>query len=320
MKVLGVSFGRKNKNCDVVTKQALTGIMEVCPEAQVEFINTVNLNITHCTGCSACGPRKEKHGNPLCVINDDFPFLANAIIDADVLIIAAPVYVLGPVGQYKNLADRMGPALDRAFLTKENERRAELKMESLDPRYFKDRVVGLISVGGARTENWTSFGLSGMHLLTFPMQMTVVDQYNLYGMGDRVHPAFDEALMARIFQMGKNVVSQFGVPKLEAKFFGDEGICPICHCDILTIRGTTTVECPVCGTYGTLKVDGENVKTEFPQNEFERARLRYGGLLEHCEEIKSFIPPLIAKMQKDGHLIEGLLAHQKSIVELKKGS
>jgi len=320
MRVLGLSFGRKGKNCDITVKEALVGIKEAHPDADIRFINTINLEIGHCIACAACGKNREKIGNPMCILKDDFPFVMNEVIEADVLIIAAPVYVLGPVGQFKNFVDRQGPAHDRGFLIKENQRRAAAGIKSMDVKYFKDRMVGLISVGGARTENWTSFGLNGMHLLTFSMQMTVVDQYNLYGMGDKVNPAFVPELMARMKQLGKNVASQHGVPKLETKYFGDdEGICPVCHCNLLIVNGTTAVECPVCGTYGTMKVDGDKVSVDFPQSEIDRARLRIGGVIEHCEEIKSFIPPLIEKLEKDGHLLEGLLAHQKEIVELKKG-
>jgi len=317
MIVLGLSFGRKNGNCDIVVKEALLGAKSL--GAEVRFINTSNLRIDRCTGCGACDKRMEKGGPCRCVIKDDFPFVEHEILEADALIVAAPVYVLGPVGQYKNLCDRMGPSHDRTFMTKENERRKALGMKPLDERLFKDRFVGLISVGGARTENWTSFGLAGMHLLTFSSQMTVVDQLNLYGMGDRVNPAFHPDLMARVYQMGKNVTSVIGTPRLEAPFFGeDKGICPLCHCNLLTVKGTTDVECPICGIHGTLKVEGNKVSVDFPESQFERARLRYGGLEDHCNEINSMMEIAIAKMKQDGDKLPELLAHQKEIVPLDK--
>jgi multimeric flavodoxin WrbA len=317
MKVLGLSFGRKGGNCDIVVKEALMGAKAA--GAEIRFVNTVRLNIDRCTGCGACDKRREKGGPSRCIIKDDFPFVENEILDADAMIVAAPVYVLGPVGQYKNLCDRMGPSHDRAFMDKENARRAPLGIAPLDERIFKDHYVGLISVGGARTENWTSFGMSGMHLLTMSMQMTVVDQMNLYGMGDRVNPAFDPALMERLRKMGANVSSVVGTPRLEAPYFGDdEGICPLCHCDLLTVKGTTDVQCPVCGIHGLLKVDGDKVSVSYSAEQIERARLRIGGLQDHCAEINDMGAKAGEKMKKDGESLKALLAHQAEITEVDK--
>lgn len=319
MRMLGLSFGRKNGNCDVVVKEALLGAKAA--GAEVRFINTANLKLDRCIDCGGCVRDREKGGNGSCILKDDYPFVENEIFDADALIVAAPVYVLAPVGQYKNVCDRIGPARDRGFMTLENERRAALGMAPLDERLFKDRFVGLISVGGARTENWTSFGLAGMHLLTFSMQMTVVDQINLYGSGDRVNPAFDPALMARLAQMGKNVASVVGTPRLDAPYFGDdEGICPLCHCDLLTVKGTTDVQCPVCGIHGLLKVEKDKVSVSYTAAQMERARTRIGGLEDHVNEINDMKEHAIAKMKQDGDKLPGLLAHQKEITELDKRS
>ena len=50
MKVLGISFGRKNGNSDILVKEALYGAKEACPEAEIEFVNTINMNIGRCRG------------------------------------------------------------------------------------------------------------------------------------------------------------------------------------------------------------------------------------------------------------------------------
>lgn len=317
MRVLGLSFGRKNGHCDTAVKEALLGAKAA--GAEIRFINTVNLRIDRCTGCRACHIRRESGGPSRCTKKDDFPFVENEILDADAMIIAAPVYVLGPVGQYKNLCDRMGPPHDRASMVEENKRRASLGMERLDERLFKDRFLGLVSVGGAVTENWTSFGLSGLHLLTFSMQMTVVDQLNLYGMGERVSLAFDPELLARLFQMGKSVTSVIGTPRLEAPFFGEEeGICPLCHCDLLTVKGTTDVQCAVCGMHGTLKLEGDKVSVSYPAGQIERARPRYGGVEDHHFERAEMKELAAARLAKDGNKLPDLLRYQAEIKEVDK--
>jgi multimeric flavodoxin WrbA len=320
VKVLGLSFGRKNGNCDIVLKQALLGAKKT--GADVEYINTCNLKIDRCTGCGACDKLREKGGMSLCTIKDDFLFVENAIMEADALIVAAPVYVLAPVGQFKNLCDRIGPSHDRGALMRENNRRKDLGWSQdrmIDAKYFKDRPLGLISVGGARTESWTSMGVSGMHLIGFSNQMIPVDAINAYGMGDRVNPAFDQKFMDRLKKLGEHIGSAAGKSRKEIKWMGDEeGICPVCHCDQLTVRKGTTVECTVCGCVGTLKVIDEQITVDYAPEQLERSRYHIGGVIEHSLEIADMMSKVMDKIKKDGDKIPDLLAEQKIIPELKK--
>ena len=53
----------------------------------------------------------------------------------------------------------------------------------------------------------------------------------------------------------------------------------------MTLNGTDTVCCPVCGIYGTLKMDGHKVTVEFSEEEKNRSRLKLNGVLEHQEEL-----------------------------------
>ena len=84
-------------------------------------------------------------------MKDDYHILEEACLEADGIIIGAPVYAVGIVGQFKNFVDRFGPSHDRAALIEENKKRKAEGKPELDPRYFKDRYTGFISVGGAET-------------------------------------------------------------------------------------------------------------------------------------------------------------------------
>ena len=53
MIILGVSFGRKNSNTDILVKEALYGAREAAPEAEIRFINTATMNIGRCRGCKS---------------------------------------------------------------------------------------------------------------------------------------------------------------------------------------------------------------------------------------------------------------------------
>ncbi len=320
MKVLGLSFGRKNGNCDMLLKQALLGAQST--GAEVEYINTCNLKIDRCTGCGACDKVREKGGMSICIQKDDFAFVEDAIMEADAIIAAAPVYSVGPVGQYKNLCDKMGASHDRCALIRENERRRELGWSEdrmIARKYFKNRPLGLISVGGARTPGWTSMGLSGMHILGFSNQMIPVDAIDAYGMGDRVNPVFDREFMARLYRLGTNIGNALKLPEEETEWMGDhEGVCPVCHCNQLTVREGVTVECTVCGMVGELDIKDGKIQVEYPEEQFNRSRYRIGGLIEHNDEIRSMRSFAMMKMEKDGHRIPALLEPLNIIKEVKK--
>lgn len=103
MKILGLSFGKVMGNTDILVKEALYGAKEAAPNAQIRFINTNKLHIGRCIGCGACSMALEKGKDNDCIIKDDFQMVEDAVRDADCLIVGAPVYVLQPVGQFKDL-------------------------------------------------------------------------------------------------------------------------------------------------------------------------------------------------------------------------
>ena len=124
MKVLGISFGRKNQRSDVLVKEALFAAKAA--GADVQFINTLTLNIGHCRACDYCSRMRDKGEVEIhCCMKDDYHILEEACLEADGIIIAAPVYAVGIVGQFKNFVDRFGPSHDRAALLEENRKRKE---------------------------------------------------------------------------------------------------------------------------------------------------------------------------------------------------
>jgi flavone/flavonol reductase len=319
MKVLGISFGRKMKNCEILVKHALMEAEKA--GAEVSFIRMVDLDVKTCTGCGGCGKSLDNGGNGRCIIKDDLPYVDEAVLNSDAIIVAAPVYALGPSGQLKQMADRFGPSHDLAFLTNANEQRKEAGKtgdELVDPRNFKHRYAGLISVGGAKTKNWVSLGLPTMHILCFPAQIKVVDQIDAYNMGSIGSPLLDKDLMERVARLGRNVTSSIGKRHEEVKWMGEEdGTCPVCHCDLLIANGTTTVECPVCGIYGKVAIEGEKLKVTFSEAEQKRSRLNYDGKLEHYTEIKSFGSIAGPKMAAAKDVLPGMLEKYKDYREVK---
>lgn len=316
MKVLGLSFGRKMKCSEILVKEALYKAKEA--GADVQFISTVNMNIQHCKGCGACSAGRDNGKQIKCILKDDYEILEQAVLDADAVIVAAPVFAIAPVGQLKNFIDRFGPAHDRAALVAEQNKRIAAGKELLDERSFKDRYVGYISVGGASTQNWVSLGLPTMNIFGFSLMMKAVGQIDAYDMGRTANPVLDQDLMNRVGELGRRVAEAVGKPYEEVKWFGEEGTCPVCHCSLLTVNKTTTVECPICGIKGNLSVDGENVKVEFSKEQQNRARGTKIGLQEHYDEIQGMKDVAIPKIIATKETLPPMLEKYKNFDQLIK--
>jgi len=296
MKVLGISFGRVNQRSDVMVKEALFAAKAA--GAEVQFINTMRMDIGHCRACEYCARCREKGDREIhCCFKDDYAILEEACLDADGIIIAAPVYAVGIVGQFKNFVDRFGPSHDRAALIEENKKREKEGKELLDERYFKDRYVGFISVGGAQTHNWVSLGLPVLDLFSFSFCMKCVGHVDAYDQGRTAHPLFDKELMQKCSDLGTAVATSIGKPYEECDtWVGPEGACPVCHNSLLEFHGTTKVECPICGIWGEMKFEGESVKVEFSDAEKRRARNTIPGIYEHYNEIQNMITVCVPKL------------------------
>ena len=290
MKVLGLSSGRKMQNTEVLIKSALMGAEEA--GAEVEFIRMQDLDIKPCIFCKVC--LFQQKGPEACVIKDDGPYLYNHIMDNDGFILGAPVYSLTPPGIIKMFEDRMmGPKTDKSFIIEAKKVGGKDRMGGpryIDERLFKHRVGAFISLGGATTPNWLSFGLALLHTMTFPPQINVVDQMQVRTVGRKGHAVMLDEEMARARKMGRNVVKALKQPEGKEKWMGDEpGICPVCHSDLLTVGKKNPIECPVCGIFGTIKVDSDNnITVTFSKKEQARSRLTIAGKLEHFVELSGY--------------------------------
>ncbi len=308
MKVLGLSFGRNMKNCDILTKHALMAAKEA--GAQVKFMNVMKKDVQHCTGCGACSTRRDKGGQVECIIKDDYLEIEHEVLEADAIILAAPVYSIAPTGQLKNFIDRFGAAHDRAFNKAEQDMRLEKgDVELLDERLFKNKYVAYISVGGAQTQNWVSFGLPILYTFGMSMMMKPVGQLDAYDMGRTANPLFDDQLMAKVEALGAHLVDSIGKDYDDVKWLGDEGTCPVCHSSMITVLGKgMKVECPVCGIEGKLSVVDDEIEVSFPKEQEMRARGTFAGLEEHYLEIQHMkdvaIPKIIANKDKLAEMLK----------------
>ncbi len=292
MKLLGLTCGSPMGNTEVLVREALYAAEEAGVE--IAMIKLMDLDLRPCTGCLSCVESLMKGGPGRCIQKDDFAFLDEQFMDSDGVIVGAPVYVLGPNGLLKVVADRMGPTHDvswriQAKLIRENTGRTAGK--GPDERAFKKRVAGLISVGGATTPHWASLGLPLMHFITFPPAVQVIDQVQYLGTAAVGNFVLTPERFERAKTLGRNVAEAMLKPVEERAWKGDaEGICPVCHNDLLTVtNGRNPVECPICGIAGTLSVDGDRITVTFSEEEQARSRLTIAGKHEHWVEVSTSV-------------------------------
>ena len=133
VKVLGL-FGspRKGGNTDLLLAEALKGA--AAAGAKVEEIHLSDCKITPCRGCIGCF----KDG--ICVIMDEMQQLYPRLLEADIVILASPVYFYGITGWAKAMVDRIQALWARKYVL----HNPELGKEGVKRRGF------FISVGGTK--------------------------------------------------------------------------------------------------------------------------------------------------------------------------
>jgi multimeric flavodoxin WrbA/uncharacterized Zn finger protein (UPF0148 family) len=319
MKILGLSFGRNMGNTDILVKEAVLGAMEAAPDAEVRFINTNKLTIDRCTGCGACSTALANGKDNNCIVKDDLQMVEEAVREADCLIVGAPVYVLQPVGQFKNFVDRFSCRHDVSavnwVLDKRRAGEAPGNADDFPMERLKKRYVSYISVGGAITPNWVSMGTATMHLFGFPPMMKVIGNYDAHNMGTTANPILDEKLISNIHEMGKQTAKAYGKPDEEIAWFGPKGTCPVCHQNLITVNGTTTVECPICGIEGKLSIEGETLNVTFSKEQQARARGTFEGLREHTIEIQGFGAICAPKIKANKEMLDREMEKYKNFEE-----
>ncbi len=284
-RVLGLSAGSTGGNSELLLKVALKAAEDA--GLAVEMVRVGDLQLP------GGRPGTLPPGTP-----DDRPWLTEKLIACDALIISAPVYTRSPSAVLKLLADRaFGPRIDVAAVT-----RAKVGKQNGDPRHahtivdervLKPRVGGLISVAGATSQDWATFGIPLMHQATFSLQIAIVDQIDVLGAPMPGTVLFDTAAVERAAQLGRNIASEAGKSYEDAVYHGAPGVCPVCHCDLIIPHGGDEDECATCAARGTLE-GGRLVVTEEGR---ARSILSLEGKFHHQDEIDRVGGALLPRMK-----------------------
>ena len=90
---------RKNGNTDLLVEAFSKGASE---KHHVEVVSVHDYKVNPCMGCNACFTSE---GN-VCVQKDDMSVIHSKLADADILVIASPIYFYGLSAQLKAIIDR----------------------------------------------------------------------------------------------------------------------------------------------------------------------------------------------------------------------
>jgi multimeric flavodoxin WrbA len=92
------SSPRKKGNSNALCDRFMEGAIEA--KHQVEKVVLADKKINYCTGCYAC------RGNGRCAQKDDMAQILDSMIEADVIVMATPVYFYTMCAQMKTVIDR----------------------------------------------------------------------------------------------------------------------------------------------------------------------------------------------------------------------
>ena len=280
IKVMGVCAGRKDSNSEILLKEALMACEE--EGAEVRMINLRDFNVVDCTGCTGCTIGMSQGKNVGCTQDDkdDKKKIMDVLLNQDAVIYAVPTYDLMPSANYLRFAQR-SLSYETAFL------------EAIGAIEHRDRVAGLISVGGS-TRSWQSMALEGLQATMFTTDFKVVDMLLATRVSAPAQVLLDDELIARARKMGQNIMESVKTPVEERKWLGDEdmGWCPNCHSNALVLGEKQwdglhyPVECQVCGAGGNLeKTEDGKWKFVIQENGLLKDRTTVAGRALHLEEI-----------------------------------
>lgn len=276
-KITAFVAGRKFGNTETLVKEALMAAQEMGVE--IEMIRLNDCDIRPCKSCpGGCVAFIKDPWQ--CVIQDDTNWLLDKFLDCDGYLLASPVYTCSPSGVITVFRDRViGPRMDTA------------RLENAKPAWAEGRVRqragALISVGGARTENWTSLGIPTLYTTCISPQTEVVDLMNVTECGGPGAATLDEELLERARTLGRNLAEAVLTGDNSWRGHVDGEACPHCHWKVMMLKpGTNEVECAVCGSKGYMTFEDGVVHMHFKDNDPDN-RYTHLGKHTHQNEIDS---------------------------------
>jgi multimeric flavodoxin WrbA len=262
---------QKKKLLGLVASYRNTGNTEIVVKATAEklkgwelsLIRLPQLRILPCKGCYAC----LMPGVP-CNLRDDMQWLIERIIEADACIVAAPNYVLGPVGIMKMLADRA------------------LQTSPYHQRLGSIRTAVALTLGREDYRGYADAALVSQ-VTALGLKVASVELFHGTFPGEAViEDGFDD----RIGHLAASLASGDAAPSQSA------GRCPRCFSDLFRFRDGE-IECALCKARARREGDALSFYFFHPEFGEEGQRLHLEWLVGKKEAYAS-IKSRLVEIQK----------------------
>ncbi len=153
--VILMGSNRKNGNTELLAKSFAEG---AGLNNEVETISVSDYNVYPCIGCDYCFANEEHR----CFRQDDMGKIYDKLYEAEIIVVASPVYFYGISSQLKAIVDRLHNPIRNRFKTKKlglilaaaselpNVFDSIISQYEMTLDFFKLQDIGRICVGGVR--------------------------------------------------------------------------------------------------------------------------------------------------------------------------
>ncbi|MEJ2716360.1 MAG: flavodoxin family protein [Deltaproteobacteria bacterium] len=186
MKVLGI-YGspRKGGNSDRLLNEALKGAESV--RADVSSIRSRDLKILGCLECGGCDDTGQ------CVVDDDMQDVYPRLLEADVIIVASPMFFYGVTSWVKALIDRCQALWNKRMMEKTPEQR----------KSYEGGRGYLIAVGATKGKNLFDGAELGLRYFFDALDMTYEGGVFVRSVEGKNDIAERRDAMEEAFEMGR---------------------------------------------------------------------------------------------------------------------
>lgn len=234
-----VASRRSPGNSELLARQAAAGAAKA--GAEVELLNISKLQISACEGCLRCVFQGK------CGEHDEMGMLIKKLVAADGLIVAAPIYLLGPASVVKKVMDR---ALMMAL--------------SIDELVGRRR--GALTIAVAGKEDWNPIGMEVLNQFAFAYGFPVYDYLEAYAPGPG-EILIQNDTMEKAEALGQSLVDYLH-GRASARTPASNQ-CPSCYSRSFRLLGGERVKCSFCLVEGNLDASGNlHVAPEFGADAF----------------------------------------------------
>ncbi len=216
--ILGlIASPRTLGNCELIVKEIGNHITE---KHELQLLRLQDFNIKPCRGCYTC-----LFGIKQCVIDDDYPQVISAIVNADALIIAVPTYSLGA--------------------------NATLKL-------FFDRCIASYSyVNQLWNKPCVSIGIAGINGMECSTRLDLEKFTSMMLFDNKATEILYSAIPGEVFMNEKNLKKAAALGRaLFGERLHDNGpSCPICGGKSFRFLGEDRVKCLLCSQAGYISME-----------------------------------------------------------------